>query len=51
MASPVWCLSATAVQITQIMEPKYLTKSDVQLKLNISRTKNDKRVLLKALES
>ena len=27
------------------MEPKYLTKSDIQLKPNISRTKNDKRVL------
>ena len=27
------------------MEPKYLTKSDVQLKPNISRTKNDNRVL------
>ena len=27
------------------MEPKYLTKSDVQLNPNILRTKNDKRVL------
>ena len=27
------------------MEPKYLTKSGVQLKPNISRTKNDERVL------
>ena len=33
------------------MEPNYLTKSDVQLKSNISRTKNDKRVLQKVLES
>ena len=27
------------------MEPKYLTKRDVQLNPNISGTKNDKRVL------
>ena len=27
------------------MEPKYLTKSDIQLKPNILRAKNDKRVL------
>ena len=27
------------------MEPKYLTKSDVQLKPNILKTKNDKKVL------
>ena len=32
------------------MEPKYLTKSDIQLNPNILRTKNHKRVLLKALE-
>ena len=33
------------------MEPKYFIKSDVQLKPSISRTINDKRVLLKLLES
>ena len=27
------------------MEPKHLTKSDIQLKPNISRTKHDQRVL------
>ena len=27
------------------MEPKYLTKSDIQLNLNMLRTKNDKTVL------
>ena len=31
-------------------EPKCLTKSDVQLIPDISRTKNDKRVLQKALK-
>ena len=32
------------------MEPKYRTKSDIQLNLNILRTTNDKRVLYKAIE-
>ena len=32
------------------MEPKCLTKSDVQLIPDISRTKNDKRILKKALK-
>ena len=32
------------------MEPKNLTKSDVQLNPNVFRTKNDKWVLQKALE-
>ena len=27
------------------MEPKYLTKSDIQLNPNMLRTKNDKRIL------
>ena len=30
-------------------EPKYLTKSDLQLHPNILRTKDDERVLLKTL--
>ena len=32
------------------MEPKCLTKSDVHLMPDISRTKNDKRILQKALK-
>ena len=32
------------------MDPKYLMKTDVQLNPNILRTKNDKRVLSKALD-
>ena len=31
------------------MEPKYLTKSDLQLNPNILRTKDDERVLQKTL--
>ena len=32
------------------MEPKYLTKTDIQLNANIPGTKNDKKILQKAPE-